>query len=476
MMMPLQDALFLLAEAREKPMHVGGLQLFRLPEDADPGTLGELYRSSLAHREVHPKLARKPVRGLGGAGAWGWEVDENLDLEFQVRHSSLPHPGRIRELLALVSRLHGTLLDRNRPLWEAHLIEGLDNHQFAIYTKIHHALVDGVAATKLLEAALSSDPTRTDMPPPWAIPDGYLEARQARASARAAGGTAGPGGLLGAMNGAVGGATGVVTGAIGGARSLSGAWVNGMRSLVKGFNDEAAALPYKAPRSILNVPITGARRFVAQSYDLERLARVRAATGSTLNDVVLAMCAGGLRGYLLELDALPDEPLISMVPVSLRQDDDEDSGNQVGVILCNLATHLADPEARLQLIKRSMNEGKLSLQGLDAAGTMILSAVSFAPLGLGPLFRFEALRKPPFNIVISNVPGPKETLYWRGNEMLGTYPLSILTDGQACNITVTTYAGSLEVGILGDRRALPRLQRMIDHLEQALVDLETLVD
>ncbi|MFT5221772.1 MAG: diacylglycerol O-acyltransferase, partial [Glaciecola sp.] len=452
MVMPIQDALFLLAEAREKPMHVGGLQLFRMPEGADPGTLGQLYRSSLEHGGVHPKLARRPVRNLALAGAWGWENDDQLDLEYHVRHSSLPYPGRIRELLALVSRLHGTLLDRNRPLWEAHLIEGVEDNQFAIYTKIHHALVDGVAATKLLEAALSLDPSRTDMPPPWAAPDGYLEARSQRAAQKAQerDGGGGHSGLIGAVTGAVGAATGAVGATLGGARSVTGASVNGLKSVVKGFQDEAAALPYKAPRSVLNVPITGARRFVAQSYDLGRLAGVRKATGATLNDVVLAMCSGALRGYLLEMDALPTDPLISMVPVSLRQDDDDvESGNQVGVILCNLATHLEDPEERLRLIMRSMTEGKLSLKGLDAAGTMLLSAISFAPLGLGPLFRFEALRKPPFNIVISNVPGPREKLYWRGNELLGTYPLSILTDGQACNITVTTYNGSLEFGILG---------------------------
>lgn len=472
MVMPIQDALFLLAEAREKPMHVGGLQLYRLPDGADRDTLGELYRSSLQHREVHPKLRRRPVRNLALAGAWGWEDDPRLDLEYHVRHSALAHPGRIRELLALVSRLHGTLLDRNRPLWEAHLIEGVEGDRFAVYTKIHHALVDGVAAMRMSEAALSTDPGRVDMPPPWAPPDGYLEARAARAAQAAASGD--PSGLLGALGGAVGSATGAVGATIGGARSLAMAWVNGMRAVLKGFQDEAAALPYKAPRSILNQPITGARRFVAQSYDLERLNNVRKATDSTLNDVVLAMCSGALRRYLLELDALPDDPLVSMVPVSIRQEGDVDSGNQVGVILCNLGTDRERPEDRLAMVKRSMHEGKLSLQGLDAAGTMILSAVSFAPLGLGPLFRFEALRKPPFNLVISNVPGPREPLHWRGHEMLGTYPMSILTDGQACNITVTTYAGSLEVGILGDRAALPSLQRMIDHLEDALVELESL--
>ncbi len=468
--MPIQDALFLLAEAREKPMHVGGLQIYRRSDENSTGGMGELYRDALGHRDVHPKLARRPVRNLALAGAWGWEDDPRLDLEYHVRHSALPEPGRVRELLALVSRLHGTLLDRNRPLWEAHLIEGLDDNRFAIYTKIHHALVDGVAATKLLEAALTTDPDRRDMPPPWAPPDGYFERRTERA-ALAAEARGDRGGLLSRASGAVGD---VVGGAVGGVRSVGGAYAAALKAVVKGFQDEAGALPYKAPRSMLNVPITGARRFAAQSYDLDRIAAVRKSTGATLNDVVLAMCAGALRRYLDEQGALPAEPLVSMVPVSLRVEGDEDQGNAVGVILCNLATHLADPGERLALIRRSMTEGKLNLKGLDQTAIMLLSAVSFAPLGLGPLFRFEALRKPPFNIVISNVPGPRDKLYWQGNELLGTYPVSILTDGQACNITVTSYAGSLEVGILGDRSALPSLQRLLDHLEESLRELEAL--
>ncbi len=468
MVMPPNDALFLLAEAREKPMHVGGLQVYELAEHGGPGALGELFRQSLEHREVHPRLTRRPVRNLALGGAWSWEVDDHLDLEYHVRHSALPHPGRVRELLALVSRLHGTLLDRSRPLWEAHLIEGLEGNRFAIYTKIHHALVDGVAATKMLERALSTDPSLLDMPPPWAPTPGYGE--RTRGEEPSGGG----GGLRGTVAEVVGAAGGAVGATIGGAKSLAGAYARGLRNVVKGFSDEAAALPYQAPRSMLNVPITGARRFVAQSYDLGRVNAVRKATGTTLNDVVLAMCAGALRSYLREQDALPEQPLVSMVPVSLRADDDEETGNAVGVVLCNLGTHLADPAARLDLVRRSMQEGKLSLQGLDATGVMLLSALSFAPLGLGPLFRFEALRKPPFNIVISNVPGPRDPLYWRGNRLDGTYPVSILTDGQAMNITVTTYAGSLEFGIVGDRRVLPSLQRMIDHLEEALTELEEL--
>jgi diacylglycerol O-acyltransferase / wax synthase len=162
-----QDLLFLLMEAREKPAHVGGLALFETPDDADERYLYELYRSCIDGDDPVRSLFRKRVNRPGLAGT-SWVRDDQFDLEYHVRHSALPEPGRIRELLTVVSRLHGSLLDRNRPLWEAHLIEGLRDGRFALYTKIHHALCDGVTAMRLLEASMSPDPEERNMPQPWA--------------------------------------------------------------------------------------------------------------------------------------------------------------------------------------------------------------------------------------------------------------------------------------------------------------------
>jgi WS/DGAT/MGAT family acyltransferase len=243
---------------------------------------------------------------------------------------------------------------------------------------------------------------------------------------------------------------------------------------VRSFQEQAAALPYQAPRSPLNVSITGARRFAAEDWPLERLDAIRSATGATLNDVLMGMCAGALRRYLLDLGQLPDDPLVAMVPVSLRQEGDDSLSNAVGVVLCNLGTHLDDPEDRFDWVRRSMEQGKLSLRGLTPTGAMLVSALTFAPLALGPLFRFEAFRRPPFNLVISNVPGPRRQLYWNGAKLLGDYPLSIPTHGQAVNITALTVNGDLDIGITGDRNALPSLQKLLEHLETSLVELEQL--
>lgn len=458
--MPINDSLFLLAESRQTPMHVGGLLLLEPPAGAGPGWLAEQYREALGHTEVDPRLARRPVR-MAGAGPWEWERDEHIDLEYHVRHSALPHPGRVRELLTLVGRLHGTLLDRSRPLWETHFIEGLSDGRVASYTKMHHSMIDGVSAMRLLERSLSPEPDAMPKPAVWSP-----EPR--RRSRPGAGDPPAPG-RLGRAASAVGEA---VQGAVGGVRALTGASEATLRQAVRSFQEQAAAMPYQAPRSPLNVSITGARRFAADDWPLERLGAVRRATGATLNDVLMGMSAGALRRYLLDLGELPDDPLVAMVPVSLREADDQAVNNAVGVVLCNLGTHLADPEQRFAWVRRSMEQGKLSLKGLTPTAAMLVSALTFAPLALGPLFRFEAFRKPPFNLVISNVPGPREQLYWNGAKLLGDYPLSIPSHGQAVNITATTVNGDLDIGITGDRNTLPHLQDLLEHLEASLVELE----
>lgn len=454
-LMPVQDALFMLAETRERPMHVGGLQLFTPPDDAGPDFVSELFRSAIGNldeNEVRPVLRRRADRLVPGIGPWRWVEEQDLDLEYHIRHSALPHPGRIRELLALVSRLHSSLLARSRPLWEAHLVEGLTDGRFALYSKIHHGLMDGVSAMRMMEDSFSPDPDEDGMRPPWA-------ARPREARSRSDGGIAAlPSKLAG--------------GAVTAARALTGATEAAVRTLSRAIVDEAEMLPYRAPRSMLNVPITGARRFAADKWEFARIRRIAQATEGTLNDVLMAMCAGALRRYLQQHDALPDDPLVSMVPVSLRRDEEDGLGNAVGLILCNLGTHLEDPQERFETVVDSMERGKLRLEGLTPEAVMLFSGMSFAPLGLGPLFRYEPLRRPPFNIVISNVPGPRQPLYYNRARIDGSYPMSIPSDGQALNITITSYAGSMCFGLTGCRRSVPHLQRLLEHLEDSLTELE----
>jgi diacylglycerol O-acyltransferase len=453
--MPPTDSLFLLAETREHPMHVGSLQLFVPPEGADSLDVRAMFEAELAKDEVAPLFQKRPRRSVTTLGQWAWETDRMFDLEHHVRRNALPQPGRILELLALCSRFHSSLLDRHRPLWEMHLVEGLEDGRYGVYFKVHHSLVDGVSALRLLSRMLSADPDERGMPAPWALrlPKSRRErddASPARAARDALGLLGDAAGLLPAL----------------------------ARMVNRALKEQSGTLSVSAPKSILNVPITGARRFAGQSWPMERIRRVGKASDATVNDVVLAMCSGALRNYLQDLDALPDAPMIAMVPVSLHGDETkagDGGGNAVGAVMCNLGTDQDDPARRLATVHRSMTEGKEALRSMTPLQILAMSAVGISPLGLWPLLRLTGSVRPPFNLVISNVPGPRQPMYWNGARLDGLYPLSIPLDGQALNITCTSYSDEIAFGLTGCRRTVPHLQRLLGHLDEELHALERAV-
>lgn len=466
--MSFRDAMFLLAESRERPTHVGSLMLFDRPEGAGPDYLADLHRTLVTGDvDIAPLFRRRATRGLSTLGQWAWTKDDDLDIEYHVRLSALPRPGRIRELLELVSRLHGSLLDRHRPLWEFHLIEGVEGERFAVYAKIHHAMMDGVRSMRHLEKALSTDPETRDMPPFWAV-----DPRPGRDSRPVSAPRSAPSGVLATTREYVGGAlrtAGTLAETVGQSLNVGPAL---MTSLYRGLVEHELALPFEAPPTMLNVPITGARRFAAESWPIKRIQRVRERTGTTFNDVVLAMSAGALRRYLSAHDSLPAKPLVAALPVALEG---SGSGNALGAILVGLATDEPDPAERLRKIRQSGLAAKQNLQGRDPMTVAALSAVVAAPIGLGLVPGSSAVNQG-FNLIISNVPGPKDPLYWEGAKLSGIYPLSVPLDGQALNITAMSYADDLEFGLTGDRRAVPHLQHLLGHLEEALVELEAVAD
>jgi WS/DGAT/MGAT family acyltransferase len=458
------DSIFLLGESREHPMHVGGLQLYTPPEGAGEDYVRELYQSMITHTEFQPTFRKHPATILGGIANVGWAFDDEVDLDYHLRRSALPQPGRVRDLLELVSRVHGTLLDRHRPLWEAYLIEGLDGPtpegRFAVYTKVHHSLIDGVSAIKLTERTLSEDPADTEVRVPWDLPP------RKRSHEPAVDSPGAPMSLPGLAT---------LTGAAG---SLAGLFPSTLNLARAALFEQQLTLPFAAPRTMFNVNIGGARRVAAQSWPLERIRRVKSAAGVTVNDAILAMCSGALRSYLMEHSGLPDQPLIAMVPVNMRGDDDghsDSGGNQVGAVLCNLATDVDDPAKRLTVIADSMRSNKKVFADLPRSQALALSALNIAPLGLSMVPGYVSNTRPPFNIVISNVPGPRKPLYWNGARLNGNYPFSIALDGQALNITMANNGDNLDFGLVGCRRSVPHLQRLLGHLEDSLKDLERAV-
>lgn len=455
------DKGFLLAESREMPMHVGGVSLYTLPDGADE----QEFLHNLAHtiRDTDSLLPpfgeRLKVGRTGLLGNARWEPDPALDMEYHVRHSALPKPGRYRELFTLVSRLHGTLLERSRPLWEMHLIEGLQNRQFAVYTKTHHAAVDGARAIHISRSMLSRDPD-------YVMDDSPLSLESWRRYKLAL--------KVGQQDLPTEEELRNVADML---KSTYDSSTNLLRA-VKGFAQAVAgrggnlSLPHvRVPSSALNSQIEGTRRFVAQSWPFARIHRLGKAFDGTFNDAVLAMCAGALRQYLLNHAELPDQGLKAMVPVSLRQEGDVDSGNAIAAISADLSTHIADPTKRIRAIMASVQAGKAFFKGMSPKEVELVSILMQSPTALlMPMGLISRL--PPYNVVISNVPGIRETMYWNGARMDGSYPLSIVTDGIAMNITLVTYGDNVDFGIIACRRTLPQAQRMIDYMEDALCELE----
>ncbi|WP_230973407.1 WS/DGAT/MGAT family O-acyltransferase [Aeromicrobium terrae] len=456
--MPPTDAMFLLAESREHPMHVGGLQLFEPPEDSGPEFVRELLDSFRATDNVSPLFRKRPAEPVSSLGNAWWTYDDTIDFDYHLRHSALPQPGRIRELLQLTSRWHGGLLDRHRPLWETHVVEGLQDGRIAVYNKIHHSMVDGVSALRLMQRSLSKDPDGRDCVPPWALPSRKPSKDVEQRGLEP---------VLGALRS---------VGALGG--EAAGLLPVALKAAGQMFRDGDVAMP-RAPKTILNGRVGGARRFAAQSWEIDRIKRVAKSSATTMNDVVLAMVSGALREYLLEQHALPDEPMTAMVPVSLAlrsesagQSSSKD-GNAVGAVIVNLATDVDSGPTRLEEIALSSRSAKKVLGGLTPTQILAYSALQVFPLALAPVPGYIKYARPPFNVIVSNVPGPNEPMYYNGARLDGMYPVSIVLDGQAINITLCSRDAYLDFGLIGCRKSVPHLQRLLTHLETALSELES---
>lgn len=450
----LADQLFLWMEKRQQPMHVGGLHLFSFPEGVGPKYVTELAEYM---RSFQTPIAPFNQRLKSRFGQFYWEEDDHFDLEHHFRHSALPKPGRIRELLSLVSVKHSALMDRERPMWECHLIEGIRGKRFAVYYKAHHCMLDGVAAMRMTMKLLSDDASRRDLPPLWA-----MENERAKRK---------PGSIEKASQGSVIGSLTAILGDAGKQISTVPTLIKEVgHAINQARNNPDYVSAFQAPPSILNTRITGSRRFAAQSYPLERFKIIAKKMKATLNDVVLAVCGSALRNYLISQKALPAKPLIAMVPMSMRMDD-SDSGNQIAMILASLGTHVADSGERLNMIQRSIADSKKRYSQMSLEEAVNYTALTLAPAGLNMLTGLSD-RLQAFNVIISNVPGPKKTLYWNGAQLQGMYPVSIPLDRIALNITLVSYVDQLEFGFTACRRTLPSMQRLLDYVEQGIEDLE----
>jgi diacylglycerol O-acyltransferase len=449
------DQTFLWLEKRQQPMHVGGLLLFDFPEDAGSKYLTEMAAAMRQSDQPTAPFNRRLEKT--SFGQYSWVEDENFDLDHHFRHVALPKPGRIRELLAMVSAEHSHLMDRQRPLWEVHLIEGVRGKRFAMYNKVHHAMMDGVAAMNMTAKVLSTDPNERGMPPLWATAPRPSKTHTSPSLVNA------PRDMMSSLF-QVSNSTRKQLSTL---PTITKEITKNMMAAHRGDND---VVSFSAPASIFNQRITGSRRFAAQSYSLDRIKTLTQAFSCTLNDIVLAVCGSALRNYLISQNELPNEPLIALVPVSLREDDSA-GGNQIGMILASLGTHIADPADRLRHIQKTADNAKSRLKHMSKEEIINYTALSMAPSGLQMLTGM-APKLRAFNVIISNVPGPKDPLYFNGAKMGGIYPVSIPVDDMALNITLVSYNNQLEFGLTACRRTLPSMQRLLGYLSNGIEELE----
>ncbi len=465
------DSTFLYLETPETPMHVGGLNLFELPA----GYAGDFYEDVKAHvasrMHLAPVFTRKLALMPFELASPVWIDDDAIDLDYHVRRIILPRPGSMAQLETYVGRLHSSLMDRSRPLWEFYVIEGLKDGRVGFYSKLHHAAIDGQAGVALANAILDIGPVPRTVKAAARRPTGKYQLGVAE--------------LLGAaLSNQLLQYAKLVKLLPGAARAVGGAASRALAARKQAKKDGAKEGPRNwqiGPRTPLNTAITNQRSYATVSIPFADARKVGKAFGASVNDVVLALCSGALRRYLEDLGQVPKKPLIAAVPVSLRAEGDTSANNQASMTLVNLHTNIADPHKRLAAILASTTAMKTQL-----ASTKSLMPTDFPTFGapwlmsgVASLYGRSKLadRIPPIaNVVISNVPGPQFPLYLAGAKMMTYFPVSIVVHGIALNITVQSYNGSLDFGFTACRRALPDVREMAAHSAESFAELLRLAE
>ncbi|HSP38732.1 MAG TPA: wax ester/triacylglycerol synthase family O-acyltransferase [Frankiaceae bacterium] len=462
------DAAFLAMETPTVYGHVGSICILDPSTASEPFTLDHVLEVVQSRLHLLPPFRRRLVEVPFGVDQPYWIEDPDFDLEFHVRELALPAPGDDKQLADQVARLHARPLDRRRPLWELYLIQGLQGGKVGVYTKVHHSAIDGVSGTDILTALLDLTPEGREEEdvPPWQSDPVPGNIRMLTASALS---------LAGQPLRAIRLGYGIVRSLPGIAKSTARPRLPIIDNLLgRDSHVMLPSAPLFAPSTPFNKSITGHRRWAFRDVDLADVKSLKNSAGLTVNDVVMVLCAGALRRWLQDHDALPTEPLVAAVPVSIRAEG-EKLGNRVSTMLAPLPTNVSDPAERMRLSHQAMLAAKEQHGALPA--DLLGDVAQFAaPALAGQAARLAARmrlveRISPFNLIISNVPGPNVPLYYAGAKLLAYYPVSAIADGQGLNITVMSYGGKMFFGLIADRDLVPDLDRMAGYLVDELVEL-----
>jgi diacylglycerol O-acyltransferase / wax synthase len=470
------DQQFLALEDSRHYGHVGGLALLD-PSTAPGGSLTLIGLQDLISERlplVPPfrwRLAEVPFNLDYGY----WIEDPDFDLEFHVRELALSPPGTDAQLADQVARIFSRPLDRARPLWELYLIHGLPRKRVAVMSKIHHAVIDGMSGAEILGALLDLSPEGREAPARLPVP--AARPNQLGMLARGLLGVPRyPLRLLGSVPRALPNIAEVPSlGGVPGLKTLGGIVARAERAIGRGR--VVGHLDLTPPRTTFNGRVSAHRRFAFGQLSLEEVREIKNAYGCTVNDVIVSICAGAVRRWLHEHDELPRVPLVAQIPVSVRRDEQRGTfGNRILLMTAPLYTNVKDPVKRLQRTHRALAQMKERHRALPA--DLLRDANQFIPPALFSraarlTFSLSASKRghPAWNLVVSNVPGPQLPLYMAGARLEAQYPISVVTDGMGLNITVMSYCGQLNFGIIADREQMPDVWSLTDWLQEALDEL-----
>lgn len=450
-----QDASFLKLESDRCPFHVGGLMVFRAPPGAPANYVRGFARRCGRLNELWPVLGKR-LDDPGDLSSAAWIDAVDYRPERHVYHYALPAPGRMDDLLELVTRAHERPMDKYRPLWELHLVEGLKGGRFALYMKVHHAMVDGVGAMKLLQSILSTSPDarmRFDKP----LGGNHRESHNPSLFQQVARVTHGLVDQYRAVPEL--------------ARMLSH-----MGADVILDKKDKIPLPFSSPHSILNTELDSSRRVVTCDLPLSVVKRIGRRTGGTVNDVLLAICGGALRRYLLAQGELPRESLVAGMPVSLKSEGDDAVATSVSYLMSPFFTNESNDLRRLKRVIAVTRHGKQELAQVSPAAAMDYYAMIMVPTILLTVTGNATRVRPACNTILSNVPGSRQTLYLDGAELEALYPLSIVTDGMGLNITTVSYAGKLCIAAISCPTEQPGIEEFGKLIRASYRDLKAAVE
>ena len=465
------DGAFLHMESPEMPMHVGSLHLFE-PPAGYKGNWHEAVKAHVAQRmHLAPVFTRKLALMPFDLANPVWIPDDDIDLDYHIRHTVLPKPGSMKQLEALAARLHSSLLDRSRPLWEFYVIEGLADGRLGFYAKVHHAAVDGQAGVAMGRSVFDVTPEPRVVKPPRQKRGNQYQLGVAEL-------------LTAALENQLQQVVKIAQLLPALASTLYGAVKDGLakrREPVSASGGPSAPLGTRwklAPPTPFNTSITNQRAFAGVALPLDDVKQIGKAFGASINDMVLWLCSTALRGYLSDSRELPEKTLVAGVPVSLRAEGDTSSNNQVTGTLTDLATNIADPLERLRAILAGTAAMKRQMGTLRGVIPTDFPSIGSPWLisGLASLYGRSRIadRLRIANVAISNVPGPQMAVYLAGAKMLDYYPVSIVAHGLALNITVQSYMGQLCFGLIACRRAVPDVHELAAHMRHALEALKRL--